>query len=250
MTLAGTLRILAAVLVLATTPALAADDPLTTEQRRAVGEIVREYLRKHPEVLLEAIQALREKQEAETRDKAKVALSTRRGELENDPATPVGGNPQGNVTIVEFFDYRCGYCKRVFPAIQELLKADGNIRYVFKEFPILGPESRVASRAALAVWNQDRDKYMAFHTALMSARGSLSEKRVLSIAADTGLDVAKLKAGMADPAIDQALAKTHALARALNINGTPAFVIGDNLIPGAIDIATLKHLVSQVRGSS
>lgn len=234
-------------LVLAAVPAPAAEDALTPAQRREVGDIVREYLRQHPEVLLDAIQALRDKEEAKARQQVRETLQTRRDEIEKDPTTPFTGNAQGNVTVVEFFDYRCGYCKRVFPAIQAMLKADGNIRFVFKEFPILGPESQVATRAALAVWRTDRDKYMPFHTALMTARGTLSESRIFDLAEKTGLDVPALRQAMKDPEIDKVLARNFDLAKALNINGTPAFVIGDNLIPGAVDVATLKHLVDQVR---
>jgi len=152
------------------------------------------------------------------------------------------------VTIVEFFDYQCPYCKRVFPAVQTLLKTDGNIRYVFKEFPILGPQSVVAARAALAAWKLDRDRYVPFHTALMQSRGRLSERKILDVAAEIGLDVERLRAAMADPGIDKVLARNAELARALDINGTPAFVIGEKVVPGAVDLETLTALVSQARG--
>ncbi len=247
MRLARILVAVLAVLVLGASPATAAEDTLSPGQKRAVEEVVREYLRRNPEILLEAIAAVRAKSDAEQQTKVRKNLVSLRSELENDPASPVGGNPRGNVTIVEFFDYQCPYCKRVFPAVQKLLESDGNIRYVFKEFPILGPQSVVAARAALAVWKLDKDKYVSFHTALMQTKGRLSEQRILNIAAESGLDVERLRAAMADPGIGKALARNYELAKALDINGTPAFVIGDRVVPGAVDLETLTALVSQAR---
>ena len=131
---------------------------LPAAEKKAIERIVREYILKNPEVIIEAIQSLRERDQQQAQERVRKTLVSRRDELLNDPLTPVGGNPKGDVTIVEFFDYRCGYCKRVFPAIQKLLNTDGNIRYVFKEFPILGPDSLTAAKAALAVWKIDKKK--------------------------------------------------------------------------------------------
>ena len=248
MRLAGMLGAVLAVFVLGASPATAAEDALSPGQKRAVEEVVREYLRRNPEVLLEAIEAMRAKRDAEQQATVRDSLVSLRGELENDPTSPVGGNPQGDVTIVEFFDYQCPYCKRVLPTVQTLLKTDGNIRYVFKEFPILGPQSVVAARAALAAWKLDRDRYVPFHTALLQSKGRLSERKILDIAADIGLDVERLRAAMADPGIDKILARNAELARALDINGTPAFVIGEKVVPGAVDLKTLTALVLQARG--
>ncbi len=248
MRLAGMLGAVLTVFVLGASPATAAEDALSPKQKRAVEEVVREYLRQNPEVLLEAIGALRAKRDTERQAKVRENLVSLRNELENDPASPVGGNPRGNVTIVEFFDYQCPYCKRVFPSVKNLLKTDGNIRYVFKEFPILGPQSVVAARAALAAWKLDRDRYVPFHTALLQSKGRLSERKILDVAAEIGLDVERLRAAMADPGVDKALARNAELARALNINGTPAFVIGEKVVPGAVNLETLTALVSEARG--
>ena len=248
MRLAGMLGAVLTVFVLGASPATAAEDGLSPGQKRAVEEVVREYLRRNPEVLLEAIGAIRAKRDAEQQVTVRKNLVSLRGELENDPTSPVGGNPRGDVTIVEFFDYQCPYCKRVFPSVQTLLKTDGNIRYVFKEFPILGPQSVVAARAALAAWKLDRDRYVPFHTALLQSKGRLSERKILDVAAEIGLDVERLRAAMADPGIDKALARNAELARALDINGTPAFVIGEKVVPGAVDLETLTALVSEARG--
>mgnify|MGYP001345581843 CR=1 FL=1 len=236
-------------LALSAVPAAAGEDDgaLSAAQKREVEKTVRDYLSTNPEVLLKAIQLLRLQQEDQARQKVSDALFTLRGELENDPASPVGGNPEGDVTIVEFYDYNCGFCKRVFPTVMKLLNEDGNIRYVFKEYPILGPQSVFAARAALAAWKLDEGKFMAFHTAMMEIRGSLTEKRVMKTAEDAGLDVATLRQGMADGEIDRILENNHALARSLNINGTPGFVIGDQLVPGAIDVETMRALVEKAR---
>ncbi len=227
-----------------------ATEAMGPEQKAAVEALIRQYILDHPDVVVESLQRWQERQKAESEQKAKAALVEHRDLLENNPAAPVAGNADGDVTIVEFFDYRCGYCKRVFPAVQELIKTDGNIRYVFKEFPILGPDSMIASQAAQAVWFIAPDRYLDFHAALMGARGALSEDRVLDIAAKVGLDRDAVKKGMGDPRVAETLASNLALGRDLGVNGTPAFVIGGQLVPGAIDLDTMKELVAEARKSS
>ena len=218
-------------------------------EKRSFEDLIRDFILNNPEIIIKSIQSLqaRDKRDAQARSKANLVKF--RSELFNDPATPVGGNVKGDVTIVEFFDYRCGFCKRVFPAVMKVLNDDKNIRYVYKEFPILGPDSVAASKAALAAWLIDKEKYESFHRALMVTRGALPEKRVMKIAAKTGYDVKALKKTMADPRINEMIKKNFALAQALDINGTPAFVIGDKIVRGAIDLAALKKLISQARGS-
>jgi len=227
-----------------------ASQAMAPEQKAVFEALIREYILDHPDVVVESIQRWQERQKAESEERARAALAEHRDLLENSPAAPVAGNVEGDVTIVEFFDYRCGYCKRVFPAIQKLIETDGNIRYVFKEFPILGPESKVASQAAQAVWFSDPDRYLDFHAALMGTRGALNEDRVLDIADKVGLDRDTVKKGMDDPRVAETLASNLGLGRALGINGTPAFVIGGQLVPGAIDLNAMKELVAEVRKSS
>ena len=149
------------------------------------------------------------------------------------------------MTIVEFFDYRCPYCKQVVGALTQLLNDDRKLRLVFKEFPILGPDSVVAARAALAAHVQG--KYHAMHEALMRARGTLDETTVLKIATSVGLDATRLQSDMNKPEIAASLDRNHRLARDLAINGTPAFVIGNHVVPGAVDLETLKKLVAEAR---
>lgn len=227
-------------------PATAAD-ALTPDQKKAVEEVVRTYLRENPEVVIEAIQALRAKQEAEERRMVQEALAKSREELERDPDTPVTGNPDGDVTVVEFFDYQCGYCKRVLPVLQDFIEADGKVRLVLKELPILSEQSLAASRMALAVWRLDKSKYADFHAKLMALRGSLAEERVMKLATDMGLDKDALTKAAKDPWVDRALARNRQLAQSLGITGTPGFVIGDHLIPGALDRKALEEVAAQVR---
>ncbi|MDP7667477.1 MAG: DsbA family protein [Rhodospirillales bacterium] len=215
--------------------------------RDEVETLVRDYLRDHPEAVVEAIRQFQTNEEAVRRERTEGLLSTLRPQVERDPTSPVGGNPNGNVTLVEFFDYACGFCKQVFPTVMELIKNDGNIRYVFKEYPILTPQSVVAARAALAAWAMDKGAYGPFHSALMSARGDLTEDKIFRFASESGLDVEALRRRMADTDIEDALVRNFTLAEELGINGTPAFVIGRNLVPGAADAETLKQLVLATR---
>lgn len=224
-----------------------AEPALSPAQEKAVQEMVRKIIKENPELIIEAIQGLQAKQEAAEQERAMKAMKARRADLEQDANDPVAGDAKGDVTVVEFFDYQCGYCKRVVPMLQETLKEDPKVRIVFKEFPVLGEGSVIAAKAALAAWKTDKDKYFAFHAALMAAKGQFNEDKVLDIAKEAGLDAAKLKKAMEDPAIEAALRKNHILAKELGINGTPGFVIGDNLIPGALPKAALKEAIADAR---
>ena len=218
---------------------------LSPEQVDSVREIIRDYLLENPEIIFEAIDALREKQRLAQEELVRQTLAARHDELYNDADAPVAGNPEGDVTVVEFFDYKCPYCKRVAKALLDTVEEDGGIRLVFKEFPILGPVSVYAARAALAARNQD--KYLDFHTAMMQARVELTESVVMRLATAVGLDPEKLERDMAAPELDAILARNHGLAQDLFIDGTPTFVIGDRVVPGAIKMATFKILVATAR---
>lgn len=231
-----------------TTPPTANVPPLPTGIDKAtIEQIVREYILAHPEVLIEAITEMRRRQEQASADQARKAMLEQREQILNDPTTPVAGNPKGDVTIVEFFDYHCGYCKQVQPSMESLMKEDGKLRFVYKELPILAPESRIAATGALAA--QRQGKYLAMHNALMSARGKLDKNRVLQIGKEVGLDVAKLEKDMALPEIGQTIDRNLKLAGELGINGTPSFLIGDELVPGAIDKDEIKKLIDKARKS-
>src|SRR5215831_629635 len=163
---------------------------ITPEQRKAIETIIHDYLMQNPDVLIDSLREAEAKANSDSEIKAAQVLRDRRREVFDDPATPVGGNPQGDVTVVEFFDYRCPYCKQVHPAIQKLLDQDHKLRFVYKEFPVLGEQSDIAAHAALAARLQG--KYESFHNALMAAKGQISEELVYRIAGSIGLDVDRL----------------------------------------------------------
>lgn len=231
----------------ALSPALAQSDKpaFTPDQEKRVKEMIREYILANPEVILEAVQTLRRRQEEAQKKAAEEALKTKRDQLQGAKDLPVAGNPNGTVTIVEFFDYRCGYCKAAKPTVDEVVRGDGKIRVVLKEFPILGPTSRVASLAAVAANKQG--KYLAFHNAMMAYPNNLSEEVVFVLARQVGLDVAKLREDMKAPDVAEIIARTNKLAQELNINGTPAFIIGDTIIPGAVGADELRAKIAEAR---
>ncbi|MBB4653417.1 protein-disulfide isomerase [Aminobacter niigataensis] len=214
----------------------------------AFDKRVREYLLANPEVIVEAVQGLEARQREAEATEAQAALSARASEVFRDPDSPVGGNPQGDVTMVEFFDYNCPYCRQVAPVMREAESGDRQLRIVYKEFPILGPGSVFAAKAALAAHRQGR--YTAFHIALMQAKGKVGEATVLQAAADVGLDVDRLRRDMGDPKVQAAIDRNVALAQSLRINGTPGFVIGDQVLRGATDLATMKTLIAQARATT
>lgn len=223
-------------------------DTLTAAQKTEVQQVVRDYLLKNPEIIAEAITELQRRNEVASAEHQRAAMAAMATVLTSSPSDPVMGNAQGDVTMVEFFDYRCGYCKKVFGDVQTLLKADGHIRLVLKEFPILGDDSVNASRAALAVWLHQPNKYKAFHAAMMLNKGALGKDKVLELAKASGVDVDALGEQMNDPEIDKTFAATRDQAQTLDLNGTPAFIVGETIVPGAIGLDAMKQLVAAARG--
>ena len=210
---------------------------------------VRDYLLANPEVILEAVQRLQEREEAAQAAAAQQAITDRADEILSDPDSPVGGNPDGDVTLVEFFDYNCTYCRRVAPVMAEAVAADPALRVVYKEFPILGEGSVFAARAALAAHRQGEDRYQAFHAAMMEFPGQIVEQTVIAVAEEVGLDVEQLRSDMEDPAIQAMIDRNYDLAQALGINGTPGFVIGDTVVPGAIDLGAMQQAIADARAA-
>ena len=194
---------------------------------------------------MEAVAILEAQEDARKADQSVALLSSRRDVLERDPNAPVLGNVDGDVTIVEFFDYNCPYCKRVKPEIQALMAADPDIRLVCREWPILGEGSVFAARAALAARNQG--KYEEFHWAMMGLQGRAEEASILNAAAEIGLDVDKLRADMDAPEISEHIQTSMELAAALGFNGTPSFVIGEALVPGFIKTVQFEGYVEGAR---
>ncbi|MCB1378047.1 MAG: DsbA family protein [Alphaproteobacteria bacterium] len=238
-----TLRTAAVALAVLCTPALAGgfDD----SQRQEIGEIVREYLIEHPEVLLEVSKALEERQQAAESEKREGALTAMAADVFRLEGDFVAGNPDGDVTMVEFFDYNCGWCKRGLPEVLSLVEQDKNIRLVLKEFPIFGADSEYAASAALA--SRKQGKYWQFHVAMLGHEGKVTRETVDEIAVAQGLDLARLKSDMEDPEIATLLKKNDELAGALSIRGTPAFVIDKEVIPGYLPKEGLLASINKVR---
>ncbi len=205
---------------------------------------IERYIRAHPEVIEQSLQAMEAKREAEQKERQKVALKTKQDELLHDPLSPISGNPKGEITLVEFYDYRCGFCKKAASAVTELQKVDPRVRVVYKDFPILGEPSELAAKAALASYAQG--KHQAFHEALLESHADMTKESLLKIAARVGLDTKRLEADMANPKWQSVIAKNRALARELGISGTPGFIVGNELVPGWLDLNGLKELIARV----
>jgi len=218
---------------------------LSLAQTAAVEGLVRDYIRDHPEVVNEALKKLVQQQRTAEEERRKLNIRALAKELNEDPDSPVA-NPDGDVTIVEFFDYECPYCKTMASKLHDLLKTDKKVRFVFKEYPVLGPVSEFAARAALAARGQG--KYVVFHFAMMAVRGQMNELMVLATAKEAGLDIEQLQKDMNAPEIAAILKRNKRLAEGINIQGTPNFIIGETLVPGAADISYIKELVAKARG--
>ncbi|MEJ6846841.1 DsbA family protein [Sinorhizobium fredii] len=208
---------------------------------------LRAYLLANPEVLIESVNGLEARRQAAENSELTAVISQRHDEIFNDPGSPVGANPKGDAILVEFFDYNCPYCRQATPVLDTLEQEDKGLRLVFKEYPILGPGSVFAARAALA--SQKQGKYLAFHKAMMAYQGRITETSSLEVAANVGLDVEQLKQDMKDPAIDEIIKRNIALAQALRISGTPSFVVGKEIVRGLTDASSLKRLIASARGS-
>ena len=245
-----TLPALALALGLAT-PALSEDfsiADMSGAEADAFGEAVRAYLLDNPEVIMDAVAVLERRQAAEQVANDAALIATNHEAIYDDPMSHVGGNPDGDVTFVEFVDYKCGYCRKAFPELQSLLEADGNIRIIYKEFPILGEESLLASRFAVSAMLIGGDPaYGPLHDAMMTMRGNVTEDSLVAVADGLGLDGAAFLAGMSDPQVDAVLGENHALASRLQISGTPTFVIGDQLVRGYVPLDAMVDVVAELR---
>lgn len=229
---------------------MAADkaESFTDAQRTEIENVVRELLtKKDPEIIATAVQELKRKSQMQSAADAKDALQKNHDKIFNDPDSFVGGNPKGDVTIVEFFDYQCGYCKMAHGFVQELLQDDKNIRFVYKEFPILGDGSLLASRAAIASIKQK--KYEKFHNALMENKSQLSEDAIMNIAKTVGLDPDQLKKDMASEKVSQIIETDRELGNQLGIRGTPMFIIGEQTFPGALGLDQMKKAIEEARAA-
>lgn len=211
--------------------------------QQAIEQVVEQYIRSHPEVVEQSLQALEAKRDTEEKARQRTALATRQNDLLHDPASPVSGNPSGEVTLVEFFDYRCGYCKRAAGAVTQLQKDDLRVRVVYKDYPILGEASELAAKAALA--SKAQGTHQAFHEALLAMKEEMTKEHILHLATDVGLDAKRLDADMATPEWQTVIDRNRALAKDLGISGTPGFIVGTELVPGVLDLNGLKDLVAR-----
>lgn len=222
-------------------------DEFSSEQKAAIDAQIRAYLLQNPEVIVEAMQVLEQRQQENARQADISKIDRLSNEILNDGYSFVAGNPDGDVTVVEFLDYRCGYCKKAHSEVKSLIESDGQIRYVIKEFPILGPESTYAARAAMAAQAQDGERYLAFNDAMMTHQGGLDAGAVADLAAGAGLDVDRMLKDMESPRIAENIRRTYALARELEIKGTPGFVIGGQIVRGYVPYDALRELVDEAR---
>jgi len=223
----------------------AAAEPFSPDQKSALDTAIRDYIMAHPEVIVESLNAMQARQELVEKERQRAALAHMQGQITGNENDPVIGNPDGDVTVVEFFDYQCGYCKRMVDPVMQLLKQDPQVRWVMKEFPILGPASVTAAHASIAARKQGA--YSEFHVALMKYRGRLSDAVVFQTAREVGLDLEQLKTDMASPETGQTIRDATNLARTLGVNGTPAFVIGGEILPGAVSLDTLVEQIEAAR---
>lgn len=241
-------NLLAAILMLFAAPIAAQD--LSNADKEALNAQIRAYILDNPEIIVEAMQVLEQREQDAQANADRELLAAMRDPLENDGYSLISGNPDGDVTMIEFLDYRCGYCKQAHDGVKALLASDPNIKFIIKEFPILGAESTFAARAAMASLEQGAEAYLNFNDAMMRHRGDLDQHTVMRIAGEAGVDQAKLAQDIQAPEIAANIRETYGLARRLNISGTPAFIIGDTIIRGFLPYDSLKEIVEDERAKS
>jgi protein-disulfide isomerase len=247
------LRFLAAVLLAAGVAIPAASgagaQSFTPAQRGEIEAILKEYLLKNPEILQEVMSELEKRQALAEAEKHRAGVKEHAATIFNSPRQVTLGNAQGDVTVVEFFDYNCGYCKRAMSDMLELMKGDNKLKFVLKEFPVLGEGSTQAAQVAVAVRMQDKTgkKYLEFHQKLLASRGQIDKARAVAVAKEIGLDMARLEKDMASDEVKSTLAESFQLAEALGLNGTPSYVVGNDVVVGAVGLGTLKAKVNNAR---
>ncbi|HLH49830.1 MAG TPA: DsbA family protein [Roseiarcus sp.] len=235
----------AAALIFGAVPAPAAE--FTPAQKDEIGGVVKDYLIAHPEVLREALDALDKHEKQAAAEAQKKIVADQSSLLFSSPHQATVGNPNGGATLVEFFDYNCHYCKGALPDIARLMKDDPNLKVVLKDFPVLGPDSVEAARVAIAVRNQlTGDKFWQFHQKLLGMHGRVGKAEALAVAKDLGLDMDRLNKDMATPEARTSIEEVMRMADALQINGTPSFVVGQEVVIGAVGYDQLKDKIDSV----
>jgi protein-disulfide isomerase len=234
---------------LCATPPAASAQSFSDAQKGDIEVIIKSYLVSHPEVLEEAMTELNKRQAAEESQKHETSVSENSATIFNSPRGVMLGNKDGDVTFVEFFDYNCGYCKRAMADMMDLMKTDPKLKVVLKEFPVLSPGSVEAAQVAVAVRMQDPGgkKYLDFHQKLLGGRGPADKAHALVAAKDAGLDIARIEKDMASPEVKATIDENFKLAEAMGMNGTPSYVIGKQVVVGAIGLDGLKEKIEQAR---
>jgi protein-disulfide isomerase len=240
---AGSALFILAVILL-TAPSLFAEStaPADPALKQDVEQMIEQYIRAHPEVIEQSLQALEVKRQEEEKQRIIAAIAARQNDLLNDPSSPISGNPTGDVTVVEFFDYRCGFCKRAAGAVTQLQQENARVRVVYKDLPILGEASELAAKAALA--SRAQGKHQAFHEALLAAKGDMTKETILAVAGQVGLDAKRLEADMANPEWQTVIDRNRALAKDLGISGTPGSLVWTELVLEALYVNGLKDHVA------
>ena len=246
------LRPIAAALVagLLMLPAPAGGQSFNTDQRSEIERIIKEYLLQNPELLQDVMVELEKRQSVAEAEKHRTAVNQYSTAIFNSPRQVTLGNPQGDVTVVEFFDYNCGFCKRAMTDMLDLIKGDAKIKFVLKEFPVLGEASVQAAQVAAAVRMQDKTggkKYLEFHQKLLGGRGQVDKARAIAAAKEVGFDVARIEKDIGSEEVRATLEESFKLAEALGLNGTPSYVIGSDVVVGAVGLKALKEKVNNAR---
>ena len=249
MILNSRLAIALATAMLLALPAAALAQSFSPDQRHEIEGIVKDYLLAHPEVMQEIIAGVDKHQQDVEAEKARATIRDNNATLFNSTHQVVLGNPNGNVTMVEFFDYNCAYCKRALNDMLTLLQADPNLKFVLKEFPVLGEGSVEAAHVAVAARMQDPTgkKYIEFHQKLLGGRGPADKAHALAAAKEAGFDMARIEKDMASDEVKKTIDENMKLADALGVNGTPSYVVGDEVVVGAVGLDALKDKIAAVR---
>lgn len=237
------------VLALCGAPSAASAQSFSDVQRGDIEVIVRNYLLKHPEVLEEAMAELGKRQSAAEAEKHAAGVTKNAEAIFNSPRGVTVGARDGDVTMVEFFDYNCGYCKRAMTDMMELMKSDSKLKVVLKEFPVLGPGSVEAAQVGVAVRMQDASgkKYLDFHQKLLNGKGQADKARAMAAAKEAGVDMGRLEKDLASPEVRATLEENFKLAEAMGMNGTPSYVIGKQVVIGAVGVETLREKIGVAR---
>jgi protein-disulfide isomerase len=249
MTIKARIAFAAAVSLALAGAAPAVAQSFSADQREEIGKIIKDYLLTHPEVMQDVMAELEKRQQSAEAEKHRAAVVENKATLFSSPHQVVLGNPQGNVTMVEFFDYNCGFCKRAMSDMLDLIKTDNNLKFVLKEFPVLGEGSVEAARVAVAARMQDANgkKYIEFHQKLLGSRGAADKMRALAVAKEVGFDMPRLERDMGSDEVKKTIEENMKLAEALGISGTPSYVVGEEVVIGAVGLDALRDKINAER---